>query len=137
MVTKIDRLARSTFHLCQLVEKLKEKKVELVVLDQNIDTITSSGRLLLNMLDVIAQFETEIRAERQRDGIRKAKEKGIKFGKAFKLTEDQVKELMDKREKFFKTKELMQEYGLSKATIYVYLSKAQNKQASESSEKEV
>lgn len=89
------------------------------------------------MLDVIAQFETEIRAERQRDGIRKAKEKGIKFGKAFKLTEDQVKELMDKREKFFKTKELMQEYGLSKATIYVYLSKAQNKQASESSEKEV
>lgn len=136
-ITKIDRLARSTLHLCQIVEKLQKKKVDLVVLDQNIDTSTSSGRLLLNMLGVIAQFETEIRAERQRDGIRKAKEKGIRFGKPFKLTNDQVKEMWEKREKGFKIKDLMQEYGLSKATIYIYLAKAKNKITPESSAERV
>ena len=122
VITKIDRLARSTLHLCQIVENLQKKKVELIVLDQNIDTSTSSGRLLLNMLGVIAQFETEIKSERQRDGIRKAKEKGIRFGKPFKLNETQVKELRQKRNNGIKIKDLMEEYNLSKAVIYKYLS---------------
>ena len=73
IVTRIDRLARSTLHLCQIAETLKQKGVDLVVLDQNIDTSDATGRLLFNMLGAIGQFETEIRAERQMDGIKKAK----------------------------------------------------------------
>jgi len=65
VVTRLDRLARSTLHLCQIDEKLELKKVNLQVLDQNIDTGDTTGRLLFNMLGAIAQFETEIRAERQ------------------------------------------------------------------------
>ena len=62
VVTRLDRLARSTLHLCQIADDLKRKVVNLQVLDQNIDTNDATGRLLFNMLGAIAQFETEIRA---------------------------------------------------------------------------
>jgi DNA invertase Pin-like site-specific DNA recombinase len=56
MVTKLDRLARSTLHLCQIAAELERKQVALQVLDQNIDTNSATGRLLFNMLGAIAQF---------------------------------------------------------------------------------
>jgi len=124
IVTKLDRLARSTVHLWKIAEVLNEKGVELKVLDQNVDTSTSTGRLLFNMLGVIAQFETEIRSERQADGIRRAKSKGIHFGRTYKLTEEQGKELYQKRQSGIKIKDLMKEYDLSKASLYQYLNKA-------------
>lgn len=122
VVTRLDRLARSTLHLCQIAEILEHKKVNLQVLDQNIDTGDATGRLLFNMLGAIAQFETEIRAERQMDGIKKAKEKGINFGRKKKLSHDQIEQLRQKREDGELIKTLMKEYGLSKASIYRYLS---------------
>lgn len=109
--------------MCRIAEELKNKKVELQVLDQNINTADATGRLLFNMLGAIAQFETEIRAERQMDGIIKAKEKGVKFGASKKLNSEQIKELKKKREKGVLIKHLMKEYDLSKASIYRYLSK--------------
>lgn len=121
IITRIDRLARSTLHLCQIAEILRDKGVDLVVLDQNIDTSDATGRLLFNMLGAIGQFETEIRAERQMDGIKKAKDRGVQFGKRPALTDDQILELRDKRQHGALIKELMAEYGLSKATIYRYL----------------
>src|SRR5213082_222574 len=81
VVTRLDRLARSTLHLCQIAADLERKGVDLQVLDQQIDTHTSTGRLLFHMLGAIAQFETEIRAERQRDGIEHAKARGVPFGR--------------------------------------------------------
>ncbi len=66
-------VARSTLHLCQIADELQRKRVNLQVLDQSIDTSDATGRLLFNMLGAIGQFETEIRAERQMDGIQKAK----------------------------------------------------------------
>lgn len=121
IVTRIDRLARSTLHLCQIAETLREKNVDLVVIDQNIDTSDATGRLLFNMLGAIGQFETEIRAERQMDGIKKAKDRGVQFGKRAALTADQIEELREKREQGILIKDLMAHYGLSKATIYRYL----------------
>ena len=81
VVTKLDRLARSTLDLCQIAAQLERKQVHLQVLDQSIDTTNATGRLLFNMLGAIAQFETEIRAGRQREGIQKGKQRGVKFGK--------------------------------------------------------
>ena len=121
VVTRLDRLARSTLHLCQIADGLKRKGVNLQVLDQNIDTSDATGRLLFNMLGAIAQFETEIRAERQMDGIQKAKERGVRFGRQRSLTEEQVAELRKRREEGELIKTLMQDYGISKATIYRYL----------------
>ena len=124
VVTRLDRLARSTLHLCQIAADLERKQVHLQVLDQNIDTGDATGRLLFNMLGAIGQFETEIRAERQMDGIQKAKERGVKFGKRKKLSPEQIAELYRKREQGVLIKTLMNEYDISKASVYRYLSEA-------------
>ena len=121
VVTRLDRLARSTLHLCQIAEELKRKGVELQVIDQNINTADATGRLLFNMLGAIAQFETEIRAERQIDGITKAKKKGVRFGAKEKLTEEQIIELQKRRAAGGLIKALMNDYKLSKASVYRYL----------------
>ena len=89
-----------------------------MVLDQNIDTSTSTGKLLFNMLASIAEFETEIRKERQMEGIAKAKEKGVQFGRKPKLTEQQIQALKKDRKQGIKISSLMTRYSLSKASIY-------------------
>lgn len=121
VITRLDRLARSTLHLCQIADELKRKNVELQVLDQNINTGDATGRLLFNMLGAIAQFETEIRAERQMDGIAKAKQNGVKFGATKKLSDEQVAEMREKRKNGVLIKTLMKEFQLSKASVYRYL----------------
>ena len=121
VITRLDRLARSTLHLCQIAEILREEKVDLQVLDQNINTSDATGRLLFNMLGAIAQFETEIRAERQMDGINKAKERGVAFGRKRKMTTQQIEELRERRKKGVLIKTLMADYNLSKASVYRYL----------------
>ena len=121
VVTRLDRLARSTLHLCEIAKLLESKGVSLVVIDQSIDTSTSLGRLLFNMLGAIAQFETEIRAERQAEGIRKALNKGVKFGRKALLDEDEIKRLKEKRGQGVTIKELMNEFGIGKVSVYNYL----------------
>ena len=121
VVTRLDRLARSTFHLCQIADTLARKQVHLHVLDQHIDTSDATGRLLFYMLGAIAQFETELRAERQMDGITKAKARGVHFGRTQKLTRQQITELQDRRAQGVLIKTLMQDYHLSKASVYRYL----------------
>lgn len=82
VVTRLDRLARSVIDLHQIIARLTEKGVAFRVLQQSgIDTSTSSGKLLLTMLGAVAEFETDIRAERQRDGIEAAKAKGVYKGR--------------------------------------------------------
>jgi len=122
VVTRLDRLARSTLHLCQIADELARKQVHLQVVDQHIDTSNATGRLLFNMLGAIAQFETEIRAERQMDGIQKAKEQGVHFGRQKRLTPPQITELRRHRKQGTLIKTLMADYQLSKASVYRYLS---------------
>ena len=121
IVTRLDRLARSTLHLCQIAAELELKSVNLHVIDQNINTGDATGRLLFNMLGAIGQFETEIRAERQMDGILSAKRRGVRFGPEHRLNPAQVADLKRKRADGVKIKHLMTEYKLSKSTIYRYL----------------
>jgi len=121
VITRLDRLARSTLDLCNIAKELERKKVNLQVLDQNINTNDATGRLLFNMLGAIGQFETEIRAERQMDGIFKAKERGVVFGRKMALTQEQIEELRQQREEGILIKALMKTYSLSKASVYRYL----------------
>ena len=121
VVTRLDRLARSTLHLCQMAEQLSDNGINLHVIDQNIETNSATGRLLFNMLAAIAQFETELRAERQRDGIDRAKARGVQFGQKPKLSEEQIAELRQHREEGALIRELMDEYALSKSSVYRYL----------------
>ena len=73
---KLDRIARSTKHLLEIVETLQAAGVGLRILGTDIDTTTSTGKLMLTMLGAIATFEREIMLERQRDGIELAKLEG-------------------------------------------------------------
>lgn len=81
VVTKLDRLARNTQHLLEIVQRLDHKRVALKVLNLGLDTSTPTGKLMLTMLGAVAQFEREIMLERQREGVAKAKEKGLYKGR--------------------------------------------------------
>jgi DNA invertase Pin-like site-specific DNA recombinase len=69
VVTKLDRLALSVAHLTQIVHQLEGKGVSLRVIGMGIDTSTPNGKLMLNVLGAVAQFEREVMLERQREGI--------------------------------------------------------------------
>jgi DNA invertase Pin-like site-specific DNA recombinase len=121
VVTKLDRLARSTRDLLNIANKLEKKKVSLVVLDQQIDTSNAAGKLLFTMLGAIAEFENDIRKDRQVQGVELARKKGIQFGRKKALSTSKIDDLKAKRLSGVMIKDLMKEFKLSKATIYRYL----------------
>jgi DNA invertase Pin-like site-specific DNA recombinase len=82
VVTKLDRLARSIPDLVRIIETLEAKQATLRILAMNLDTNTPTGRLLLNLVGSVAQFEREIMLERQREGVAKAKAEGKYRGRA-------------------------------------------------------
>lgn len=95
MVTKLDRLARSVIDLHQIVEQLAAKGVGFRVLQQSgIDTTSSTGKLTMGILAAVAEFEADIRAERQRDGIEAAKAKGTYKGRKPSVPADEIKRLL-------------------------------------------
>jgi DNA invertase Pin-like site-specific DNA recombinase len=75
-VTKIDRLARSVRHLCEIVDRLQAKGVALRILNMNLDTNDATGKLMLQIIGSIAEFERSIMLSRQLEGIAKAKAEG-------------------------------------------------------------
>ena len=80
----------------------------------------------MRLRSCFSQFETELRAERQMDGMAKAKERGVRFGQQKRLTAQQVVELQARRKEGELIRELMAGYGLSKATVYRYLNQEVN-----------
>jgi DNA invertase Pin-like site-specific DNA recombinase len=76
VVTKIDRLARSIVNLCEIVARIEKRKASLRILAMSLDTGTPTGKLILNVVGSIAEFEREMMLERQREGIAKAKGEG-------------------------------------------------------------
>ena len=86
VVTKLDRLGRSLEHLMALSKQLQAKQVDLVVLDQGIDTSTAVGRMFFQILGAIAEFEHALMSERTRDGLDAARARGRTGGQKPKLT---------------------------------------------------
>ncbi|HIF9218106.1 TPA: recombinase family protein [Photobacterium damselae] len=118
VITRLDRLARSVVHLAQLAKRFELEKINLIVIDQNIDTSTSTGRLMFNMLASIAEFENDLRTERQAEGIAKAKENGVKFGRPAKLNEQICLAIYLRRTEGATIGQLAKEFELGEATIY-------------------
>ena len=116
IVTRMDRLARSVSDLRSIVDKLDAKGVGFRALDQaDVDTTTANGRLMLNMLAAFAEFETDLRKDRQREGIEKAKANGVYKGRPAKLPRDQVIELRDQG---FGATEIAKKLGMGRASVY-------------------
>jgi DNA invertase Pin-like site-specific DNA recombinase len=93
MVTRIDRLARSIGDLQDIVRQLKTKGAALKATEQPIDTGTAAGKCFLDMLGVFAEFETNLRRERQLEGIAKAKAAGVYKGRKPSIDAASVREL--------------------------------------------
>ena len=118
IITRLDRLARSVVHLAKISKQFQSEKIDLQVLDQNIDTSTSTGRLMFNMLASIAEFENDLRTERQSEGIAKAKENGVKFGRPPKVTDTKKQEIYSLRLSGTSIGQLAKQFKLGEATIY-------------------
>jgi DNA invertase Pin-like site-specific DNA recombinase len=93
VITRIDRLARSVLDLQQIVAELKRKGVALKATEQPIDTSTAAGKCFLDMLSVFAEFETNLRRERQLEGIARAKREGVYKGRKAVIDPAKVRQL--------------------------------------------
>ena len=93
VVTRIDRLARSIGDLQDIVRTVKAKGASLKATEQPIDTSTAAGKCFLDMLGVFAEFETNLRRERQMEGIAKAKAAGVYKGRKPSIDPEEVRDL--------------------------------------------
>lgn len=119
VISRLDRMARSVLDLAKIADALEKKGVALRVLDQSIDTSTPEGRLMFGLLGAFAQFEADIRAERQLDGILLAKQKGVQFGRKAVLTEEQKTTIRRlKVDEHFSIGQLQSKFQVGRATIY-------------------
>lgn len=119
VISRLDRMARSILDLAKIADQLKKKGVALRVLDQHIDTGTSEGRLMFSLLASFAEFENDIRAERQLDGIAKAKERGVTFGRKRVLTpadREKIKRLREEDQ--YSVPQLAERFNVGVATVY-------------------
>jgi len=93
VVTRIDRLARSVADLQDIVRTVRARGASLRATEQPIDTSTAAGKCFLDMLGVFAEFETNLRRERQLEGIAKAKAQGVYKGRKAAIDAERVREL--------------------------------------------
>ena len=121
MVTRIDRLARSVGDLQDIVRTLRGKGVELKATEQPIDTSTAAGKCFLDMLGVFAEFETNLRRERQMEGIAKAKEAGKYKGRKREIDPEEVARL---RSEGLGATEVAKKLGIGRASVYRVMASA-------------
>jgi DNA invertase Pin-like site-specific DNA recombinase len=116
VVTRIDRLARSLRDLQNLVHDLQVKGVHLKATEQPIDTSTPAGKAFLGMLGVFAEFETNLRRERQLEGINAAKERGVYKGRRPSIDPAEVRRLQ--QEEGLGATEIAERLGIGRASVY-------------------
>ncbi len=118
LVTKLDRLARSTADLYKIVSSLDEEGIAFKVLDDAaIDTSNRTGKLVMGILALIAEFETDIRRERQMEGIARAKAEGRTGGRPALVTDEIRNRVTELRSQGVSIRKVAEEIGFSKATV--------------------
>ena len=120
VVTKLDRLARNVMHMGELLQQIEAKGAGLVILSlgsETVDTTTATGKLILNMMVSVAQFEREMMKERQVEGIKRAQAEGKYKGRVPKALNqaDKVKALVDAG---VGRVQIQEQLSMSKASYY-------------------
>ncbi|MDB5714936.1 MAG: rlgA [Sphingomonadales bacterium] len=128
VVTRVDRLGRSIRDLQDIVHFLKGRKVALKATEQPIDTSTAAGKAFLDMLGVFAEFETNLRRERQMEGIAEAKARGVYAGKGRKPTVDTL-EVRRLQKEGRRPSDIARELQISRASVYRHLALEANQLA--------
>ena len=124
MVTRIDRLARSIGDLQDIVRAVKAKGATLKATEQPIDTGTAAGKCFLDMLGVFAEFETNLRKERQLEGIAKAKAAGVYKGRPASIDPAQVQQL---KAEGMGPSQIAKHLGIARASVYRALEANENR----------
>lgn len=119
VITRIDRLARSLGDLSDIVKELEAKEVSLIATEQPIDTSSAMGRMFVSLLGVFAQFETELRKERQLEGIAKAKADGVYKGRPADY--ERIAEVFNLKREGVSNTEISQRLGLSRSYVWKVL----------------
>lgn len=115
VVTRIDRLARSIKDLQDIVFEVRERGAALKATEQSIDTSTAAGKAFLDMLGVFAEFETNLRRERQMEGIERAKERGVYKGRKPSIDAEKVREL---KQRGMGATAIAKELKIGRASVY-------------------
>ena len=118
VVTKIDRLARTTLGLADLVALLDKVGAGLVILDTPIDTTTAAGRMIFGVMGTLAQFEREQMLERQRVGVRRAKAEGKYQGRPPMKGAKKAAALAAAADRSISYREAAERAGISERTLY-------------------
>ena len=120
-----EKLKKAKSDLRQTKEALREARSELsaihrsiMVDDPNIDTTSRTGKLIMGILALIAEFENDIRRERQMDGISKARDRGVRFGRKPLLVAETTQQVKKLRKAGKTVPEIMRQTSLSKASVY-------------------
>jgi DNA invertase Pin-like site-specific DNA recombinase len=116
VVTRIDRLARSLKDLQDIVHELKAKGVLLKATEQPVDTGSAAGKAFLDMLGVFAEFETSLRRERQLEGIKAAKAKGVYKGRKPSIDPAEVRRLHEAEK--LGASAIARRLGIGRASVY-------------------
>jgi DNA invertase Pin-like site-specific DNA recombinase len=118
VVTRLDRLARSTGDLLNLMQDLSDRRASFLSLtDRWADTTTPSGRLILTVLSGLAEFERELIKARTAEGRDRAKARGVRLGRKPRLTPHQVEEISKRKLAGASVRELGRSYNVSPNTI--------------------
>lgn len=128
VVTKLDRLARNTQHLLEIIDRLQAKGVPLRILNfggSQVDTQSATGKLTLTMFAAMAQFEREMMLERQREGIAKAKAAGKYKGRS-PVAEGKIEQALVLKERGVKVPDIARELSLGRSTVYRIFQQAKN-----------
>ena len=123
VVSKLDRLARSIPDLVRIIETLEAKQATLRILAMNLDTSTPTGRLLLNLVGSVAQFEREIMLERQREGVARARVEGKYRGRA-PTARAKSDELVAKFKADQRPTDIAKSVGIGRVSVYRILNDA-------------
>ena len=119
IITKLDRLARSMNDLTSITNQLNKKGAGFVVVDQDIDTTTPTGKLLFNILGSLAEFERDLIKARCAKGIERAKAKGVKLGRKPSITEETIQCMKNELDlKNMSKTEIAKKHGVSRQTVY-------------------
>jgi DNA invertase Pin-like site-specific DNA recombinase len=116
VVTRIDRLARSIKDLQDIIHDLKAQGIALKATEQPIDTGNAAGKAFLDMLGVFAEFETNLRRERQLEGIAAAKKRGVYRGRKPSINITEVRRL--RLEEQLGATEIAHRLGIGRASVY-------------------
>lgn len=119
VITRIDRLARSLKDLQDIVHELKAKGVTLKATEQPVDTSTAAGKAFFDMLGVFAEFETNLRRERQMEGIAAAKVRGVYKGRKPKIDPAEVRRLHF--EERLSPTAIAKQLGIARSSVYRFL----------------